>query len=500
MRATNRLSAAPGPALAPVSALPDSGSPALLDEQLRLERGRGGDRARLLRRMFALQDVLSAGVAGLVAAAVGGAEPVTALIFVGVAVVLWVGLLFAAGLYVVDALSSWATGVVDIGRLTVMAIMFSWPLLGVGHLLGFSHPDAAALVSAPVALGLAATGRGAIRGLLHRVAPLRQRTLIVGSGVVAGKINERLRRHPEYGLEPIGLVDDDPHTDVALDVPTLGELRDLRTVLSTHGVDRVIIAFSRASHHELLECLRACRENRVAVDVVPRLFEFVQGAQALEQIGDVPVLSIGVPRLSRSSRAAKRALDIGFALAALLTFLPLLVVIAIAIKLESRGPVLFRQLRIGQNGKEFEILKFRSMYRDADARKAEFNELNNHSDGVMFKIHRDPRISRVGRILRRLSLDEVPQFINVLKGDMSVVGPRPLILPEHDAMAERWHSRRLDLPPGLTGPWQISGRSDLDVHDMARLDFQYVTGWSLARDIEIILATVPAVFAGRGAY
>jgi exopolysaccharide biosynthesis polyprenyl glycosylphosphotransferase len=420
--------------------------------------------------------------------------------FMAFVLLAWPAIVFVSGLYAVDGLTAWASGVSEVARLAGLVLLLSWPMAGVAALLGAAHPLAAGFVGAPLALVLSLTSRGLVRGAMHRTPPLRQRTLIVGSGQVAAEIATRLLRHHEFGLEAIGVVDDEVHQQARLQLPVLGRIEDLRDILTEREVDRVIIAFTRAGHEELLGCIRVCREQRVAVDVVPRLFEFLEGARALEQIGGMPLLSIGVPRLSRSSRVAKRALDIGFSLAALVALLPLFVVIAVAIKLESRGPVFFRQTRAGQRGKTFQLIKFRSMYADADERKHELADLNSHADGVMFKIHRDPRVSRVGRILRRQSLDELPQFINVLKGEMSIVGPRPLILPEHYALVEDWHARRLDLRPGITGPWQISGRSDLSVGDMVRMDFQYVTGWSLARDLEIMLATIPAVLTGRGAY
>jgi exopolysaccharide biosynthesis polyprenyl glycosylphosphotransferase len=319
--------------------------------------------------------------------------------------------------------------------------------------------------------------------------------------MVAGQLVNRLRAQRQFGLDPIGLIDDDyHHADALEDLPSLGRLEDLPGVLRRHQIDRVIIAFSRADHGRLLESIRACRLQQVAVDVVPRLFEFLEGARGVDQIGGLPVLSIGAPRLSRSSRAAKRSLDIVGSLLALSVLSPLLLLIALAVKRESEGSVLFRQPRAGRDGRVFRLIKFRSMYMDAEARKLELVDANEADDDVMFKIRDDPRVTRVGRLLRKTSLDELPQFVNVLRGDMSLVGPRPLILPESEALGEGWHARRLDLRPGITGPWQISGRSDVSVHDMVRLDFQYVTGWSLTRDIEILLATVPVLITGRGAY
>jgi exopolysaccharide biosynthesis polyprenyl glycosylphosphotransferase len=262
----------------------------------------------------------------------------------------------------------------------------------------------------------------------------------------------------------------------------------------------VIIAFSRASHEQLLESIRACRDAGVTVDVIPRLFEFLDGVRALDQVGGLPLLSIGTPELTSASVAAKRILDAAGSLALIVAFAPVMIAIAIAIKLESRGPVFFRQPRSGRRNTSFQLVKFRSMYVDAEQRKEEIEELNEAGDGVMFKIRRDPRVTRVGRFIRRFSLDELPQLFNVLKGEMSLVGPRPLIFPETAALEKDWHLRRLELRPGLTGPWQVYGRSQSPFQEMVRFDYQYVAGWSLARDIELLLATLPAVLSGRGAY
>jgi lipopolysaccharide/colanic/teichoic acid biosynthesis glycosyltransferase len=212
------------------------------------------------------------------------------------------------------------------------------------------------------------------------------------------------------------------------------------------------------------------------------------------------LISVGVPRLPRSARALKRGLDLVGATLGVLALSPLLIAIAVAIRIESPGPALFRQTRMGRGGRHFRVFKFRSMYQDAEARKAELAQLNDQDDGVMFKIHDDPRVTRVGRFLRKTSLDEMPQLFNVILGDMSLVGPRPLILEEAEALQEEWHARRIDLRPGMTGPWQVSGRSHLTYQEMLRLDYAYVSGWTLVRDIEMLLATIPSVLAGRGAY
>jgi lipopolysaccharide/colanic/teichoic acid biosynthesis glycosyltransferase len=206
----------------------------------------------------------------------------------------------------------------------------------------------------------------------------------------------------------------------------------------------------------------------------------------------MPLLTIEVPSFSKLSHGAKRALDVFGATLALTVLAPLLIGIAIAIKLDSRGPVLFKQRRAGRGGRYFTLLKFRSMVSGS--------AVEVRDDGAIVKLRNDARITRVGRFIRRFSLDEAPQLFNVLVGDMSLVGPRPLVLAEAEALTLDWHGRRADLRPGLTGPWQIAGRSNIPFHEMIRFDYQYVAGWSLARDLEILLATVPAVLSGRGAY
>jgi lipopolysaccharide/colanic/teichoic acid biosynthesis glycosyltransferase len=230
---------------------------------------------------------------------------------------------------------------------------------------------------------------------------------------------------------------------------------------------------------------------------VPRLYEFLDGARPVDSVRGLPLLSIGVPRLSRSARAAKRALDAVGATLVVLALLPLLLAIAIAIKLESRGAVLFRQSRAGRGGEPFDMFKFRTMYADAEQRKPELLALNEMREGVMFKIRFDPRVTRVGRTLRRLSLDELPQLLNVWRGEMSLVGPRPLVVDE-DAKIEGHDRARLHLTPGMTGHWQILGSARVPLHEMVGIDYLYVANWSLWTDVKILLRTVPYVLRRRG--
>lgn len=462
---------------------------------------RASNRSSFLQRLLFLADLLSAGVGGLLTVLIFGVGLGNGLIMVATLMIGWTLLAFVCGLYNVSGLHTWASGLSDAPRMIVAALLLTWPVLGVAEFIDLPHAIIFAIVATFVAVSIDSIARALSRGYAHRIAPLRQRTVLVGSGLVADKLADRLERHTEFGLETIGLVDDDVHTlNGAERLPKLGSLSQLDQVLDECNVDRVIIAFSRASHQQLLSCIRTCRDHRVAVDVVPRLFELLDGAQALSQIGGLPVISIGAPPLSNASRIAKRGLDIVLSAALLVLASPLLLALAIAIKLDSRGPVFFRQVRAGRDQEPFLVVKFRSMYRDADERKKQFEAENEAGDGVMFKIKKDPRITRVGRFIRRTSLDELPQLFNVLLGDMSLVGPRPLILEESKHAAQTWHARRLDLRPGITGLWQVSGRSDLPFQEMVRFDYQYVSGWSLARDIEILLATIPVVLSRRGAY
>ncbi len=465
-------------------------------------RDRARRRGAVLARMLATGDILAALIAGGVALLLLGllsADP-SSLTYILVAGLIWPLVAFSIGLYRSDQLTAWASAISEVPRGFVAVMLITWPLFAIASLLGLGREVALTFITVAATAGFAGISRAVVRAGLHRAPELRQRTLILGSGVVAGQIVKKLQDNGQFGLVPVGMVDDEVHDVGTPDLPWLGRFEDLDTIIETQQIDRVFIAFSRASHEQLLESIRACRDAGVAIDVVPRLFEFLDGVQALDQVGGLPVLSIGAASLTSASMAAKRALDFfGSLFAIALLSLPM-IAIAIAIKLESRGPVFFRQPRAGRRRTSFQLIKFRSMYIDAERRKREVETLNEAEDGVMFKIREDPRVTRVGRFIRRYSLDELPQLFNVLKGEMSLVGPRPLIFPETDALEEHWHLRRLELRPGLTGPWQIYGRSQSPFQEMVRFDYQYVAGWSLARDIEILFATVPAVISGRGAY
>jgi lipopolysaccharide/colanic/teichoic acid biosynthesis glycosyltransferase len=235
----------------------------------------------------------------------------------------------------------------------------------------------------------------------------------------------------------------------------------------------------------------------VQIDIVPRLFEFVGPGVEVHTVEGLPLIGLPPLRLSRSSRLVKRTTDLALTTPALLLLAPLFALLALLIKIDSPGPVFFRQVRIGAAGRAFRIFKFRSMYVDAEERKQEVAHLNRHlapgGDPRMFKIVDDPRVTRVGKLLRRFCLDELPQLFNVVVGEMSLVGPRPLILDE-DQHVQRWARQRLNLKPGVTGPWQVLGRSEIPFEEMIRLDYLYATRWSLIGDVRLITLTIPALF------
>jgi exopolysaccharide biosynthesis polyprenyl glycosylphosphotransferase len=488
----------------PTATHSESDAPLSLEHARQERRSEPMSRARrrgaVLARMLYSGDALAAMLAAAVAVGLLASFSAGGLGFILCACLLWPFAAFSIGLYRSDQLATWASAVSEIPRGFVAVLLITWPLFGVASVLGLDQTVALTFLTVAGTATFAGCARAIVRAGLHRAPDLRQRTLILGSGIVAGQVVKKLHNNDQFGLVPVGIVDDDVHDVGTPDLPWLGRFKDLDAIIEAQNIDRVIIAFSRASHEELLESIRACRDAGVAIDVVPRLFEFLDGVRALDQVGGLPLLSIGAPMLTSASMAAKRGLDILVSASLLTVLAPVMLAIAIAIKLESRGPVFFRQPRAGRGNTSFPLIKFRSMYVDAEQRKQDMAELNEAGDGVMFKIREDPRVTRIGRTLRRFSLDELPQLFNVLKGEMSLVGPRPLIFPETAALDENWHLRRLELRPGLTGPWQVYGRSQSPFQEMVRFDYQYVAGWSLARDIEILLATVPAVMSGRGAY
>jgi exopolysaccharide biosynthesis polyprenyl glycosylphosphotransferase len=366
-----------------------------------------------------------------------------------------------------------------------------------------AHPSVGKLATFwASAIVLVACGRALARGYCRRHVSYQQNTIVVGAGDVGQLIGKKMLKHPEYGLNLVGFVDDAPkerREDLA-QLTLLGPVDRLPGLVRVFDIERVVIAFSQDSHERTLELVRSLKDLDVQIDVVPRLFELVGPNFDMHSVEGIPLLGLPPPRLSRSSKLLKRTFDVALTIPGLVVLAPVFAVVALLIKRDSPGPVFFRQVRMGCNGRTFRIWKFRTMTADADERKPEVAHLNQHlqngGDPRMFKIPNDPRVTRLGRWLRRYSLDELPQLLNVLRGDMSLVGPRPLILDE-DRYVEAWARQRLDLKPGCTGPWQVQGRSAIPFEEMVKLDYLYVTSWSLFGDLKLVSRTLPVMFASK---
>jgi exopolysaccharide biosynthesis polyprenyl glycosylphosphotransferase len=350
-----------------------------------------------------------------------------------------------------------------------------------------------------LAVGLIFVGRATARAFCrHRITYL-QNAVILGAGEVGQLVARKLLQHPEYGINLVGFVDASPREqreDLG-HMTILGSSDRLPAIIRLFDVERVIVAFSNETHEETLTIIRSLKDLDIQIDIVPRLFEIVGPGVGIHTVEGLPLVGLRPLRLSRSSRLLKRTLDLLVSSVGLLLLAPALLVIGLLIKKDSPGPVFFRQERMGARDKTFRICKFRTMAADADERKADYAHLNRHAqnggDPRMFKVPDDPRVTKFGRFLRRYSLDELPQLVNVFKGEMSLVGPRPLILDEHNHVDE-WARKRLDLRPGITGLWQVLGRSEIPFGEMTQLDYLYVTNWSLSTDISLIVQTLPAVF------
>ncbi len=327
-----------------------------------------------------------------------------------------------------------------------------------------------------------------------------QRVLVVGAGHVGKMIMQQIAHRPGMGYALAGFCDDVSWAQRANfgRFPCLGSADDLPAVLAAHRIDEVIVALPSAEHERVLRIVGLCQESGVGFRLVPDTFDLTLGTLEVDNLAGIPLIGQREVALHGFNRALKRTIDVVVSAAALLAALPVMALVALAVKLDSRGPVFLPQERVGLNGRVFRIYKVRSMYVGAE-RLLDTLQENNQAGGVIFKMKNDPRRTRVGRIIRRLSLDEVPQLWNVLKGDMSIVGPRPPF-PHEVALYDEWHKRRLEVVPGLTGLWQVSGRSDVPFDEMVMLDLYYIENWSLGLDLKILLRTIPAVLSMRGAY
>jgi exopolysaccharide biosynthesis polyprenyl glycosylphosphotransferase len=475
-------------------------------------------RRRMRRGWLVRRALLAADAAGFLAAFL-----LTELLFIGDGLVgsigiglesaIFVGLLPVwllgaklYGLYDRDeerATHSTADEVVNVFHLITVGV---WLYYATSWIIGFSHPNQTKLATFwLLALLCVIAMRAAARALARRHPAYIQNALILGAGDVGQLIARKVLQHPEYRINLVGFADADPKAirgDVD-GVPVLGSMLDVAEIVRAREIDRVVVAFSHDRDEQLLQVVRELRAHDVQIDVVPRLFDTVGPNSSVHTIEGLPVVGVSPVRIGRSSRLLKRSIDLGGSVVLLFLTAPLLLVIAWLIHRDSHGPVLFRQTRLGMDRRPFTLFKFRTMREGTDAAPhREYLEQIMHAGALpaggnnLYKLDRSDDVTAVGRWLRRTSLDELPQLLNVVRGDMSLVGPRPSIPYEVELYAPH-HLERFAVPAGLTGLWQVEARAHSTFAEALDLDVAYVRGWSLGLDLRLLLRTPLLMFRKR---
>jgi exopolysaccharide biosynthesis polyprenyl glycosylphosphotransferase len=485
------------------------------ERTLEVLRGRRhGDTVRrrgwLVRRMLLGADIVALVAAFVVVELIVGSSPghlARGAVLLAALLPLWVVLAKASGLYQRDEERATHTTTDDLVGVFNLMTAGAWIVLLVAWALQTGLPHLTELI-AFWALGIAfiCVARAFARSLARHSVLYVQNLVIVGAGNVGQLVARKVLHHPEYGINLVGFVDAHPRARRAeVDgVAVLGSCRGLADIVRAFDVDRVVVAFSEDPTPDTIAVLRELRDLDVQIDVVPRLFDLLGPNLAHHSIEALPLTGIPPIRLPRSSRLLKRLLDICGALVALLVTWPLFVVFAVLIKLDSPGPVLFRQQRLGIGMKEFTALKFRTMTVGADdaahrdyIRRSLAAELDGTEAEGIYKLQR-PEITKVGAWLRKTSLDELPQLLNVLRGDMSLVGPRPCIAYETEHFSPH-HFERFLVPAGLTGLWQVTARAKATFSEALDMDVAYARGWSLGLDLSLLCRTPAQVLRSRGA-
>jgi exopolysaccharide biosynthesis polyprenyl glycosylphosphotransferase len=414
------------------------------------------------------------------------------------ALLAWIAASSVSGLYDVYRTSGILTELGRVGRSTVVAGLIvtsaAWLLrdmeLARGVLLAFFGLIFLLVTSSRLVVRHAARAARR-RGFNSRCFA------VVGSGPSADELVKRLLDRPEWGYHFTGFVLEDDAPAAPCDFPVLGRVRELGTILEEHVVDEMFFALPHHRLDRVDAAVAICDELGVAVRISLSSFGEQVTPMALADFGGHLMLAFSRAPSNELALAAKRVFDVVVSGVMLLLVAPVFAAVALVIKLDSAGPVFFRQRRVGLNGREFMLFKFRSMRVGAEAELARLRA-QNEMDGPVFKMRQDPRVTRIGQFLRRTSIDELPQFWNVLVGHMSIVGPRPP-LPDEVRQYKRWQRRRLSVKPGITCTWQVSGRNEIDFDRWMRLDLEYIDHWSLWRDVQICFQTVPAVLLARGA-
>jgi exopolysaccharide biosynthesis polyprenyl glycosylphosphotransferase len=458
----------------------------------------GTDRDTRFRRVLAAVDVTAAAVSLVLALVMIAGESLNLLPAV-LSIPLAIVVSKAIGLYDRDenllrkTTLDEAPGLLTVSAFYAFIVWLAAPLLVNGHLGRGSIVALAGFSFVAMMIGRAIARVVAI----SRMRP--ERCIVIGSASAADRVAEKLEAVHGVKAELVGRVPLEPDyldSGATSEVPVLGDMSTLGMVLGGEDIERAIIAFDGPDSEDLLHTIRLVKALGVKVSVLPRLLEVVGSAATYDDIDGLPLLGVKRYGLSRSSDLLKRAVDLVGASIVFFFLSPVFAAIAIAIKLDSPGPVFFRQRRIGRGSESFGMFKFRSMVEDAEQAKDELRA-HNEVDGGLFKIEDDPRITRVGNLLRKTSIDELPQLFNVLRGDMSLVGPRPLV-PDEDRKIEGWQRRRAGFRPGMTGMWQIFGASRIPMHEMVKIDYLYGANWSVWRDLKILARTVPVVIGRRG--
>jgi len=470
-------------------------------------------RGWLVRRMLVLADAVGLTIAFLVTQSIFGSSGSRDLalgvpelaVFFGT-LPLWIALAHLYGLYEADEERTHHPTTDDLVGVFHLATIGSWMFFGALWLTRIAQPQVAHVITLwALAILLITSARVAARVFCRAQPSYLQRTVVLGAGDVGQRAARKILRHPEYGLELVGFVDGHPKArhEELIDTPLLGRPSELVEIVAEHGVERVLVAFSNDSDEEMLSAIRSLNDFDVQIDIVPRLFELVTSSVKVDGLEGLPLVELPPVRLPRSSRVAKRSLDIALSSLALLLTAPLFAYIALRVKRDSPGPVFFRQVRLGRDQREFTALKFRTMRTDVDTEvhRAFIAELMDadaarRSNGL-YKLERGDAITRSGRWLRRTSLDELPQLINVLSGQMSLVGPRPCI-PYETQYFEPHHFDRFLVPQGITGLWQVTARARSTFREALDMDVAYARGWSLGLDLRLLCRTPWQVLARRG--
>jgi exopolysaccharide biosynthesis polyprenyl glycosylphosphotransferase len=474
---------------------------------------RGDSRGYILRRVLAASDIAGLIIAWVVVQALllpifGRTFSMSDQLIFALMLPLWTYVGSLLGLYHLPDRRLDHSVAEEFGPVALTATVWSWAFI----LTRAAFENGSIEVFPSVALWATAVAtiialRGIVRSTTKRRAWYKQRVFLIGSPHDVRRVTRRIKRHPEYGLVVVRILslDDGGFAESlsgAKAPAAVPEAEALTEIIALSGVHRVMIATPPADSEARSALVRRLRESQVHIDLIVGDPDVFASNTVLHHVEGLPVFTIPAVDGGRAWAALKRSIDIAASAAGLLALSPLLAYCALRIRIGSEGPVFFRQQRIGRHGEPFEVLKLRTMVTQAEAHKKELEQLNVHrgtDTPGMFKIPDDPRVTSFGRTLRRYSLDELPQLWHVLTGEMSLVGPRPLI-PEEAKLVDGDYSQRSRMRPGITGPWQTQGRSDIGFADMVKLDYTYVTNWSLSEDFRLLLRTVGAVFHGRGAY